>query len=267
VGLISFLRRRCRPDPFIVQHRAEIIRKGSSDWSDHAVAFRAEIPATGRHNVPRGTICLKELSEVDARIHWDRIYTEKSPNAVSWYTPHLETSLKLIEQLASDRAASIIDVGGGASTLVDDLLLRGYKDLTVLDISQAAIDASWLRLGRAAEDVRWIAEDVTKCELEPGAFDVWHDRAVFHFLTRANDRIAYVRQVSRAMKPGGLVIVSTFGTEGPTRCSGLDVVQYDAASLRAEFGAKFRLLGSSNEVHHTPFSKTQQFLFCWFRTE
>jgi SAM-dependent methyltransferase len=182
---------------------------------------------------------------MDAQAHWEKIYKEKAPDAVSWYRPHLETSLALIEQAAPGRSASIIDVGGGESTLVDDLLARGYENVTVLDISQTAIDANRRRIGKAAEHVHWLVADATKAGLELSAYDVWHDRAVFHFLTAASDRIAYVRQVARAVKPGGHVIVSTFGPEGPAKCSGLDVVRYDAESLHQEFGAHFRLLGSS----------------------
>lgn len=199
---------------------------------------------------------------MDTQIHWDKIYTEKAPDQVSWYRPHLETSLALIEQAAAGVSASIIDIGAGESTLVDDLLARGYADLTVLDISQTAIAASKKRLGDAAERVRWLVADITQAELEPSAYDVWHDRAVFHFLTAAADRRAYVRQVVRTVKRGGHVIVSAFGPEGPTRCSGLEVVRYDAESLHREFGAGFRLISSSRELHETPFGSTQQFLYC-----
>lgn len=202
---------------------------------------------------------------MDERAHWDQIYIETRPQALSWYAPHLETSLRLIEELASNRTASVIDGGGGASTLVDDLLARGYRNLTVLDISQAAIDAAWLRLGRLAEDVRWISEDVRRYWFEPAAFDVWHDRSVFHFLTEKEDQACYVNQLSRAVKPGGLVIMSTFGSEGPTRCNGLDVMRYDADTLQAALGAGFDLLGCSQEVHHTPSGTAQPFLTCWFR--
>jgi len=204
---------------------------------------------------------------MDAQTHWNEIYTEKAPDAVSWYRPHLETSVALIEELASGRSASIIDVGGGESTLVDDLLARGYEDITVLDISPTAIDANKQRLGKAAARVHWLVADITKVELKPSAYDLWHDRAVFHFLTAASDRVAYVRQVARAVKPGGHVIVSTFGPEGPTRCSGLDVVRYDAESLHREFGVQFRFLRSSKELHQTPFGTLQQFLYCCCRVE
>lgn len=204
---------------------------------------------------------------MDTQTHWEKIYTEKAPDAVSWYRPHLETSLALIEKAAPDRSASVIDVGGGESTLVDDLLARGYENITVLDISQTAIEANRKRLPKASERVHWLVADITEVELETFAYNVWHDRAVFHFLTTANDRVAYVRQVARAVKPGGHVIVSTFGPEGPTKCSGLDVVRYDTESLHRQFGLHFRLLGSSMELHQTPFGTVQQFLYCYCRVE
>lgn len=204
---------------------------------------------------------------MDSQIHWEKIYTEKAPNAVSWYRPHLEKSLELIEQVAAARSAAIIDVGGGESTLVDDLLAGGYENITVLDISQAAIDANRKRLGKASERVRWLVADIAKADLKDSAYDVWHDRAVFHFLTESSDRAAYVRQVAHAVKRGGHVIVSTFGPEGPMKCSGLDVVRYDAESLHREFGVHFRLLGSSKELHQTPFGTIQQFLYCYCSVE
>jgi len=200
---------------------------------------------------------------MDAQAHWEQIYKQKAPDQVSWYRPHLETSLAFIEQAAPGRSPSIIDVGAGESTLVDDLLARGYTNVTVLDISQIAIDANRKRLGDAAEHVRWVVADITRVELEPATYDVWHDRAVFHFLTLASDRAAYVRQVASAVKRGGHVIVSAFGPEGPTKCSGLEVVRYDAESMHGEFGPRFRLVGSSKELHTTPFGTTQQFLYCY----
>jgi 2-polyprenyl-3-methyl-5-hydroxy-6-metoxy-1,4-benzoquinol methylase len=202
---------------------------------------------------------------MDSRTHWDGIHATKARDAVSWYTPHLARSLTLIEKLAGSRTSSIIDVGGGQSTLVDDLLGLGYSNITVLDIAPSAIEASKVRIGDKAQAVQWIAADITKCEFEPAGFDLWHDRAVFHFLTDAADRGSYVRQVSRAVKPGSHVIISTFAKEGPTRCSGLDVVRYDADSLLEALGTEFTLLGSSSESHHTPFGTTQEFLYCWFR--
>ena len=200
---------------------------------------------------------------MDVQAHWERIYSQKSADEVSWYRPHLETSLALIAQAASSPSASIIDVGGGESTLVDDLLARGYADITVLDISQTAIDANRERLGKAADRLRWLVADITQVELAPASYEVWHDRAVFHFLTEPRDRVAYIRQAARAVKPGGHVIVSAFGLEGPVKCSGLEVVRYDTESLHAEFGARFRLIESSKELHQTPLGTTQQFLYCY----
>jgi 2-polyprenyl-3-methyl-5-hydroxy-6-metoxy-1,4-benzoquinol methylase len=204
---------------------------------------------------------------MDVKAHWETVYHTKAPDRVSWFRPHLETSLALIERTAAGRSASIIDVGGGESTLVDDLLARGYENITVLDVSETALEVARKRLGLAAEQVHWLVADITQTDLPPAAYDVWHDRAVFHFLTDIGQRAAYVRQVARAVKPGGHVIVSTFGPEGPTKCSGLDVMRYDAESLHDQFGVRFRLMESSKEVHETPFGTTQQFLYCYCRVE
>ena len=204
---------------------------------------------------------------MSTREHWEQVYATKAPDQVSWYSPRLETSLELIERAAPSKSAAIVDVGGGASTLVDDLLARGYQNLTVLDLSHAAIDTTRKRLGADAEHVQWLVGDITHIGLEPDQFDVWHDRAVFHFLTSPAERAAYVLQVLRSVRPGGHVILSTFGPEGPTRCSGLDVVRYDAASLHREFGEHFHLLDSFTQQHHTPFGTTQQFLYCHFRLD
>ena len=204
---------------------------------------------------------------MNAQTHWERIYKEKASDAVSWFRPHLEKSLSLIEQVALDRTSSIIDVGGGESTLVDDLLASGYENITVLDISQAAIDSNRRRLGAASDRVKWLVADIGTVELASSSYDVWHDRAVFHFLTQACDRAEYVRQVAGAVRQGGHVIVSTFGPEGPVKCSGLDAVRYDAESLHREFGVRFRLLESAKELHETPFGTVQQFLYCHCKVE
>lgn len=204
---------------------------------------------------------------MDVKNYWENIYTERAPDAVSWYRPHLETSLALIDRAAGTRSASIIDIGGGESTLVDDLLVLGYQNVTVLDISEKAIEVTRNRLGPIAEKVNWIAAEIGHAQLPRHAYDIWHDRAVFHFLTREEQRVSYVRQVAHAVKPGGHVIVSTFGPEGPTECSGLKVVRYDADSLHGEFGARFQLVESSKELHQTPFGATQQFLYCFCRVE
>ena len=202
---------------------------------------------------------------MDAGSHWEKIYRTKAPNTLSWYRSHLDRSLALIESASPDRAASIIDIGGGESTLVDDLLALGYQNLTVLDVSQTALDVTRERLGERGKAVHWICADITHADFSDQAFDVWHDRAVFHFLTGPEERNAYVRLAAHAVKPGGHVIVSTFGPEGPTKCSGLDVVRYDAESLHGEFGKRFRLVQSSSELHQTPSGTTQQFLYCYCR--
>jgi 2-polyprenyl-3-methyl-5-hydroxy-6-metoxy-1,4-benzoquinol methylase len=199
------------------------------------------------------------------KVHWEVLYGTKAPDAVSWYRPHLERSLELIEKSCPDKTASIIDVGGGESTLVDDLLDRGYRHITVLDISEKALEVARARLGHRANDVKWLAADITRTVLPGQAYDLWHDRAVFHFLTSAKDRAAYVRQVISSVKLGGHVIVATFGPEGPTQCSGLDVVRYDDQELHSEFGAKFQLEHSAIEVHQTPSGTKQQFLYCLCR--
>ena len=204
---------------------------------------------------------------MDAKTHWEKVYTTKEPEKVSWYRAHLETSLALIERASHSQSASVIDIGAGESTLVGDLLEKGYEHITVLDVSQTAFDVTKKRLGPLAEQVNWIVADITQVELEPLAYDVWHDRAVFHFLTSTAQRAAYVRNVARTVKPGGHVIVSTFGPEGPTKCSGLEVMRYDAKSLHNEFGVRFSLVESFKELHNTPFGTTQQFLYCYCKVE
>lgn len=206
------------------------------------------------------------MSEAETKAHWEDIYRRLPAEAVSWYKPHLQTSLQMIERVA-ERDASVIDVGGGESTLVDDLLARGYGHVTVLDISETALAECKKRLGEISGRVQWMAADVTTADFECGAYDVWHDRAVFHFLTAPEKRAAYVRNVARSVKPGGHVIVGTFGPEGPTKCSGLDVMRYDAEHLHGQFGAHFRAVESHEEIHHTPAGKIQQFLYCMCRVE
>jgi SAM-dependent methyltransferase len=197
--------------------------------------------------------------------HWEKVYAARRPKSVSWFRPHLETSLSLIERVASSPAAPIIDVGGGASTLVDDLLARGFENVTVLDVSKVALDLARRRVGANAKRVHWIVADVLTAELEPGAYEIWHDRAAFHFFTQAQQRKAYVRQVARALKPGGHVVIGTFGPAGPASCSGLDVIRYDAKALHREFGKQFQLIEGSSELHHTPAGITQEFLYCCLR--
>jgi len=204
---------------------------------------------------------------MDVKTHWEKVYQTKAPDAVSWYKPHLETSLNLIERTSATPSSAIIDVGAGESTLAEDLLSLEFQNITVLDISETAIDVCKKRMGAAANRVHWLIADVTRTKLEPGVYDIWHDRAVFHFLTAMEQRVSYVSNVARSVKRGGHVIISTFGPEGPTRCSGLEVMRYDAESLHSEFGERFRLVESCKELHNTPFGTTQQFLYCYCRVE
>jgi SAM-dependent methyltransferase len=204
---------------------------------------------------------------VDRQAHWEKIHREKAADAVSWYRPHLDMSLRWIEDYVPDRSAWILDVGAGQSTLVDDLLPRGYQHITALDIASAALDGIRYRLGAGADRVRWLVSDVTKADLEPAGYDVWHDRAVFHFLTSPDDRGAYLGQLTRALKAGGHVVISTFALDGPEKCSGLDVARYDTAALKKELGDRFRLLQTAEEDHPTPSGATQRFLYCCFRMQ
>ena len=202
---------------------------------------------------------------MQSKEHWEKVYTTKATDTVSWFQPHADLSLDLIKATGVSHDAAIIDVGGGASTLVDDLLANGYTDLSVLDLSAAALAAAQKRLGLQASKVQWIEADVTKADLPAKRFDVWHDRAVFHFLTSAEDRAAYVQTVFRAVKPGGHVIVATFAEDGPNQCSGLPVMRYRADELHAEFGEAFSLLSHRKEAHHTPSGTVQQFVYCYCR--
>lgn len=197
--------------------------------------------------------------------HWERVYREKAPTATSWYRPHLELSLQMIAEACDIATASIVDVGGGSSTLVDDALAMGCRDFTVLDVAEPALDRARSRLGPTADRVHWIAADITTVELPEHRYDVWHDRAAFHFLVRADQRAAYRDALLRAVRPRGHVIISTFGPEGPPRCSGLEIVRYDAASLSAELGDRCALRRSELMTHLTPSGVAQQFLFCRFQ--
>ena len=196
---------------------------------------------------------------------WEAIYRRKQSDEVSWYRPHLDFSLRFIEAARLSPAAAILDVGGGASTLVDDLLERGYRNITVLDLSESAIARSRERLGARAATVTWLVGDVTKIDLPERHFDFWHDRAVFHFLTEDDARQRYVEAVRHALKPSGHIVVATFGPSGPERCSGLPVVRYSADGIHEQFGGAFRKVGDETEIHHTPWGSEQEFVYCYCR--
>lgn len=194
--------------------------------------------------------------------HWEKVYQSKQPNAVSWFQEHATRSLELIHSVGTSLDANIIDVGGGASTLVDDLLRDGYKSISVLDLSASALDVARKRLGIDGRRVTWITGDICDVNLPAQTYDIWHDRAVFHFLIEPSHRAAYVQQVMKAVKPGGHVIVATFALDGPEQCSGLPVARYAPGQLCGEFGPSFDLLEHVSEEHKTPWGSVQHFVYC-----
>ena len=194
----------------------------------------------------------------DPKAHWEQVYAERSPLEVSWYQREPALSLELVRRSGVATDQPIIDVGGGASTLVDSLLRGGYQRVAVLDISARALAHARARLGPAADRVEWYESDVTVFT-PPHRFALWHDRAVFHFLTEESARRRYLRSLEQALLPDGQAIIAAFGIGGPTKCSGLDVVQYDTASLEAALGDSFRLVETIDETHLTPRGDTQRF--------
>lgn len=195
--------------------------------------------------------------------HWDEVYRTKSADRVSWFQPDPAPSLAAIDHLDLLPETALIDIGGGTSNLVDALLARGWTDLTVLDISAAAFAVTQARLGADAARVAWLVNDITEW-VPPRTYGLWHDRAVFHFLTEPAQREAYRRALHAALAPGGHVIIATFAPDGPVRCSGLPVRQYDAPALAAELGADLRLLRHWREEHRTPGGASQMFTWCVF---
>ncbi len=197
--------------------------------------------------------------------HWERSYLNKPETAVSWFQSRADASLQLIQEAGLSPDAAIIDVGGGASVLVDDLLNEGFHALTVLDISGAALNAARRRLGDQASRIVWIEADIASAPLATAAYDLWHDRAVFHFLTAPEDRSAYVQTLLRTLKPGAQLVLATFAEDGPSRCSGLPVMRYDAAGLQTELGDAFILVRESRNTHRTPSGVLQRFIYCRFQ--
>jgi 2-polyprenyl-3-methyl-5-hydroxy-6-metoxy-1,4-benzoquinol methylase len=204
------------------------------------------------------------MSDSTRQAHWEGVYTTKGEKEVSWYQDNPAPSLDLIALTGVSKQASIVDIGGGASRLVDQLLAQGFERLTVLDLSAAALDAAKTRLGEKAAKVRWEVADITTWE-SPGSYDLWHDRAAFHFLTEQTDQSAYIERVRKAVNPGGHVIIGTFALDGPERCSGLPIVRHDAASLSALLGPDFHLIDTRRHEHTTPWGAVQRFQFSTFR--
>jgi len=195
--------------------------------------------------------------------HWERVYGAKQASQVSWYAAHLRQSLAMIRATTSN-SSEIIDIGGGASTLVDDLLSLNYTKVTILDVSHSALAVVKKRLGARAGGVEWIVDDVTSAHLPLQVYDLWHDRAVFHFLTESEDRKAYVEQATSSLKPGGHAIIAAFSLEGPPRCSGLDVIRYSSEKLSRELGPAFTLRQDTHELHRTPSGAEQELIYCLF---
>ena len=202
---------------------------------------------------------------MDSKSHWSHLYRTKSSDKVSWYQPHLQISLELIQSASTSKEDRIIDVGGGSSTLVDDLIQNGFQNITVLDIAGEALMLAQNRIGTKAQSVNWMEKDVLAASLPSQYFDLWHDRAVFHFLTQPEDRRKYAETVLQAMRKGGHVIIAAFSLDGPRRCSGLDVVRYSAESMLQELGDRFELVGRKSEEHRTSTSVRQNFLYCHFK--
>jgi 2-polyprenyl-3-methyl-5-hydroxy-6-metoxy-1,4-benzoquinol methylase len=200
----------------------------------------------------------------ECKIHWENVYQTKSPQEVSWYQQEPTLSLELINHANISKDQPIIDVGGGASVLVDYLCQQGFTNLAVLDIAGEAIALSQKRLGNLARNIKWYVSDVKQFQPEY-QFSLWHDRAVFHFLTEPSDRQIYRQVLEQAIQPNGHVVIATFAIGGPVKCSGLDVIQYDAEKLVIELGDNFRLIETKSEIHVTPVAKEQKFIYCHFQ--
>lgn len=204
------------------------------------------------------------MTQSDRKDHWTRVYDDKAATAVSWYQETPEPSLRALERFGASQTSAFIDIGGGASNLVDALLEHGWRDLTVLDLAAPALEAAKQRIGALADKIEWIVADVT--DWQPRRhYDVWHDRAVFHFLTEAEQRDAYRSALLAGLAPAGLVIIATFALDGPEKCSGLPVQRYDAAGLAKELGDALQLVDAWREEHVTPWGAKQQFTWCAFR--
>jgi ubiquinone/menaquinone biosynthesis C-methylase UbiE len=206
------------------------------------------------------------MANTDTKAHWEEIYSTSLPTGVSWYQNEPRRSLELIREMAPATGGRLIDVGGGTSVLVDRLLDLPFERIAVLDVSEIALRKARSRLGERAERVEWIGADVTETQ-DVGSFDVWHDRAVFHFLTDAADRRKYVDLARRTLPEGGHLIIASFADDGPKRCSDLNVCRYNAQSMAVELGKGFSLIQEARETHKTPWNTTQSFFYGVFRRQ
>ncbi|MEE9325909.1 MAG: class I SAM-dependent methyltransferase [Cocleimonas sp.] len=202
---------------------------------------------------------------MNSKTHWQDIYTQKDSKQLSWFQEHAKMSLQVIKKNVQNKNAQIIDIGAGASTLVDDLLQSGYRNIDVLDISSEALQISQRRIKTLQIDakINWIQTNILEADFPQHHYDTWHDRAVFHFLTKQQEREQYIQKLMHTLKPGGKVIISTFGPDGPLECSGLPIVRYSHDSLHNEFGLAFELLEHGEEEHQTPSGSIQKFIYCY----
>ena len=201
---------------------------------------------------------------IDKSSYWNGVYETKGEDEVSWFQKNPEPSLEFIRIYAPDRSATIIDIGGGASRLVDHLWADGFRNLTVLDVSSEAITIARHRIGKHGDSIKWIVSDVTTWQPND-IYDLWHDRAVFHFLTESDDQSAYIRNLKRALKIGGYLVIGTFALDGPQKCSGLPVMRHSSETLQNLLGSEFELIDSRTHDHKTPFHSTQSFQYCVFK--
>jgi SAM-dependent methyltransferase len=204
------------------------------------------------------------MEDVGRHAHWEGVYTSKGEDEVSWFQEEPAPSLDLLRLAGAHPLTALIDIGGGASRLVDSLLAQGFVNITVLDLSEAALAKARARLGEKSSDVKWIAADVTRWQ-PSGIYDVWHDRAAFHFLTDQAEQAAYTRVLKRALRPGGHAIIGTFALDGPEKCSGLPVARHSGESLGVILGPDFSLVDSRRHEHTTPWKSVQRFQFSTFR--
>jgi 2-polyprenyl-3-methyl-5-hydroxy-6-metoxy-1,4-benzoquinol methylase len=204
------------------------------------------------------------MTDTGGKVHWEGVYNSKGEHEVSWFQESPQPSIELIGLAGAKPNAAIIDIGGGASRLVDALLTQGFENLTVLDLSEAALDKARSRLGSDARSVRWIAADVTSWKPE-AEYDVWHDRAAFHFLTEPDQQRAYIDRLKQALRPGGHAIIGTFALDGPEKCSGLPVARQSPETMVALLGPDFDLVDARRHEHATPWQSVQKFQFSTFR--
>lgn len=208
---------------------------------------------------------MTQRTAVDNQPHWDDVYQTKSATSVSWHQQHARQSLAFIFSTDAPKKASIIDVGSGASTLIDDLIAEGFTNITALDIAESGLAVTRQRLGDRADLVQWLVTDIANALLPSEHFDIWHDRAVFHFLVDAKQRQKYLENMQQSVKAGGHIIMATFAEDGPEKCSGLSVMRYSAESLTKILGPAFELLETRKESHQTPAGNSQSFIYCRFR--